>query len=369
MNQVIGHHDVIQTFGGALSAGRLAHAWVLHGPVGVGKCLLSKYLSSVILCDDPDVGEGVPAGCGRCDSCKFLTKNDGGPTHPDLHIVHKELAKFSSDPRIRDRKLSSIPLEVLREYLLGPVYRAPQLSRNKVLIVDEAELLSEAGQNLLLKTLEEPPAGTFIFLITSDSTRLLPTVRSRCRMLSFGPIPDDQVRLWATKHYPNLTVEQVDWLVAFAQGSIGRLRVAIDYAVYEWDADIAAGLSRASAGSYPTDLGAQLAQHVSGFAEQWVKSHENASKDAANKQGVGLVLSIVARHARAALRAAAGRAEGLSLGDAEARAQPWLDTIQALRLVEAEVRAGVNLTIALEHLVSLVYRSLRPDPTPVPALR
>src|SRR5690606_4650358 len=116
--------------------------------------------------------------------------------HPDLHVVTKELARYSEDRSTRERKLTQIPVDVLRTELIEPVYRAAQMGHGKVFIVDEAELLNDAGQNAMLKTLEEPPAGTTIILVTSIQDRLLPTIRSRCQRVAFVPLPDSVVSRW-----------------------------------------------------------------------------------------------------------------------------------------------------------------------------
>src|SRR5204863_4320065 len=99
-------------------------------------------------------------------------------THPDFHIIHKELAAYSDNRELREKKQINIPIDLLRERLLGgtsgsshheaPAYRTAALGHGKVFIIDEAELLDPTAQNAMLKTLEEPPAQTWIFLITSQ---------------------------------------------------------------------------------------------------------------------------------------------------------------------------------------------------------
>ena len=107
-------------------------------------------------------------------------------THPDLHIIRKEMAKFSDNRSLRDKKQLNIPIDLLRERVIGgksgetyhdaAAYRTAQMGHGKVFIIDEAELLDQTGQNAMLKTLEEPPSDTWFFLITSQPDRLLPTI-------------------------------------------------------------------------------------------------------------------------------------------------------------------------------------------------
>ena len=92
------------------------------------------------------------------------------------------------------------PVDVLRQHMIGgwtkdpprfheaPAYLTPLSAPAKTFIIDEAELIDTVGQNALLKTLEEPPRRTYIFLVTSRPERLLPTIRSRCQHVRFVPL-------------------------------------------------------------------------------------------------------------------------------------------------------------------------------------
>ncbi len=198
MDKILGQARAIDMLQAALRTGHAHHAYVFHGSAGVGKFTTAKAFAKIILCHDPqtDLGGRVIA-CGGCASCRLLRGESGSAqnsgVHPDFLVVTKELARFSDDRKIRERKQLTIPVEVLESQFIEPIHRAPQLRHNKVLVIDEAELIDSRGQNLLLKTLEEPPAGMYLILVTASEDKLLPTIRSRCQRHRLRPAAVDEV--------------------------------------------------------------------------------------------------------------------------------------------------------------------------------
>lgn len=382
MSIVQGQDRALSILQAALRSGRLHHAFVFHGPAGVGKFTVAVEFARVLLCLQPVTreAEGVQA-CGRCRSCELLhppepvaaapgkgksqaAKAQAAPeaarlSHPDLHVVTKELALFSDDRAVRERKLLSIPVDVLRTGLLEPVTRASQLGGRKVFIVDEAELLAPVAQNLLLKTLEEPPAGTHIILVTSSEEGLLPTIRSRCQRVAFGRLGESQVDAWLAANGQGLDTQQRRWLARFADGSIGRASLAARYSLHRWSKVLDPGLEALQARRCPSDLGAQFAGLIEDFAQQWVDDHENASKDAANRQGANLLLLALAQHGRRELQAVGVATQKASADERDAAFKPPLSMIEAVAAAEAELAANVNLSLVCDHLVSRLQRCFR----------
>ena len=357
MEGVIGQERALQVLDAALRSGRVHHAYIFHGPAGVGKFTTALALAKVLLCQQMVVDQGPVRACGRCPSCVRLgAAGPGRPPgeHPDLHVVTKELALFSGDAAVRERKLMNIPVRVLEEHLLGPVYRSTTMRHGKVFIVDEAELLDPIGQNKLLKTLEEPPEGTVIILVTSSEERLLATIRSRCQRVAFVPLGPERMAAWLDGQEPGLEASARAWLLGFADGSLGRARLALDYGLAGWAARLVPGLEEMTRGRLPAELGRQVQEMIEAFAARWVKERENASKDAANKLAAGLVWSIWMQQARGRLAAAAGGT------GAAAAAGPWLAAIDALAEAERYVAANVNLGLVCDHLVLSLFRALRP---------
>jgi len=382
MDHIIGQPRSVDQIQAALDTGRAHHGWVFHGPTGVGKMTTAWAFARVWLCHQaqPDL-TGRVAACGSCPSCTVLpptprlaeSRDDDSPAdanHPDLHVVRKELARFSDDASTRRRKLMTIPVGVLGEYLLEPVGKKAALGHGKVFLVDEAERLDLTGQNRLLKTLEEPPEGVLIVLITSALDRLLPTIRSRCQLASFSPLSDDQVkrvlagRGSAGDESPGLLgggdepaeLDNERALLAFACGSPGRAVMAQDYQLDEWANAILPGINRLMEGGEAPGLGAGIAERIDSFAKQWVDHHDNASKEAANRQAASLMASMITDHARRKLRRAAEQCDHEDVDAATATLDPWVQVIDALGEAEGYLASNVNMGIVCDHLVSRIAR-------------
>ncbi len=375
MKAIFGQKHAIKVLQAGLASGRSHHAFIFYGPKGVGKFTTAAAFARVILCHAAEKNrEGVPTACGRCPSCTLLdapppkpAKGDDGEdlpaaatAHPDLHIVNKELARYSSDRLIRERKLLTIPYEVLRDHLVEPVYHTSQLRHNKVFIVDEAELITPVGQNVLLKALEEPPAGTYIILVTSNEDRLLPTIRSRCQRVGFGPLTDGDVAAWVDGQKGAATGQRRDWAIAFAQGSLGRAGWALDYDLHQWAQAVVPALDAMVGGECPLELGKTMAKFIDDFAADWVKSHAGASKEAANKQAAALMWSMITQHACQRIGEIARRTDGEDESQQEAVLAPWLRVIDAVGRAEAELAANINLTMVCDHLAITAHDCLSP---------
>jgi len=314
-----------------LDSGRVHHACVFHGPQGVGKFTTAVAFAGELL--------GVPAG--------------GDPlAHEDLHVVNKELALYADDASTRSRKLISIPIEVLRAALIEPAYRRPVRGQRKVFIVDEAELMNPTGQNAVLKTLEEPPAGTTIILVTSSEDRLLPTIRSRALRVPFVPLPPAVIAGWLDEQAGQLKPAERRLAVTLAGGSLGRAAMAVHYGLVEQAAGFEAALDQLARGKPAPTLGSDLAEAVGGFADAWVKAHDNASKDAANRLAAELCFGAVASLARHRLHAAAADAPAGDEPTAEAHVAPWLGVIDAVTASQGLLGRNVNLSLVCDHLAS-----------------
>ncbi|MGY3943720.1 DNA polymerase III subunit delta' [Aeromonas tecta] len=137
--------------------GRLGHAWLLLGDQGLGKEQLADRLARLHLCLRPAAGEP----CGQCHACQLLDKGH----HPDLGTI-------GSDSK-------TIGVEAIRE-ICGRLQSTAQLGHGKVVIIPDAERMTESAANALLKTLEEPAGDSLLLLIASKVSRLLPTILSRC---------------------------------------------------------------------------------------------------------------------------------------------------------------------------------------------
>ncbi len=195
-----------------LREGRFVHAYLISGLEGVGKRSLARLIAQSLLC----MGQEKP--CGVCSACVQVREGQ----HPDLVWV---APGQPLNPEVR-AGLAGIPVDEIR-FVLEIVGRHTFAGGNRVVVVERAEKMNAAAQNALLKTLEEPVAGT-VFLLLSDSPELLlPTIVSRCRALKLHPWPDKTVLTALRNH--GVPEERAQAALHVCGGSIGRaLAVAAD---------------------------------------------------------------------------------------------------------------------------------------------
>ncbi len=355
MQRLLGQESAAHILQQALRSRRFHHAWIFSGPKGVGKYTAAKEVARVLL--DPAAQPNL-AGEIESDPASESNRRIDAGTHPDLHVIYKELAAFSDDRAIRERKLSNIPLDVLRVHMLGgqtsdgrwhdsPAYLRPSLGHNKVFIIDEAELLDVDSQNVLLKTLEEPPLQTYIFLVASQPQRLLATIHSRSQHVKFTALDDASMAAWFDRGSLQVPPAQRRWLEGFAAGSPGLATLAAGYGFFEWQQSLDPMLAQLSRGVYPSGMGEALGLMVEEFAQAWVKKNRNASKDAANKDGVRHMLTLLAHNARRELHAAIERDDE----DGEA-AEHAIRVIALLREAGEQVDRNVNVKLMFHNLVA-----------------
>jgi DNA polymerase-3 subunit delta' len=165
----------------ALLARRSAwpHALLLHGPRGIGKEVLALNLSRALLCESPPRDE---AACGDCPGCRYVAAGQ----HPDLRRI--EPIEVDDDGEIK--RLSAIPVAHIRG-LIEFAHVTSHRRVAKVALIVPAEAMNAEAANALLKTLEEPPAGMYLILVSHQPARLPATVRSRCAFID-APRPTRQ---------------------------------------------------------------------------------------------------------------------------------------------------------------------------------
>ena len=174
--QTIGNEKATGALRRALDGSRLPHALLIAGPEHVGKMSLALDLASALNC----TGDEKP--CGECAGCSRTRRG----LHTDIHVVGLQMAAGGA----RSRTLIGVDQvrEVQREVALAPFEGGC-----RVVIFDGAELLSEEAANSLLKTLEEPPPGVYLLLLTPKPEALLPTVVSRCQTVDLKAVPSDVI--------------------------------------------------------------------------------------------------------------------------------------------------------------------------------
>ncbi|HEX8010161.1 MAG TPA: DNA polymerase III subunit delta' [Casimicrobiaceae bacterium] len=182
---------------------RWPHALLITGRLGIGKRSLALYFAQALLCEAPRA-DGSP--CGRCASCGYLVSG----AHPDSRLIEPVEYDEAGDPKPVD----AIVVERIRE-LIEFTQLTAHRQRAKVALIAPADALNAAAGNALLKTLEEPPAGTYLLLVSDRFGRLPATIVSRCRRLP-APEPDARSAIaWLAAQ----RVERPELLLAQAGGA------------------------------------------------------------------------------------------------------------------------------------------------------
>lgn len=197
---------------------KLPHALLLTGPAGLGKQDFALAMAACLLCEAPQTAAtGGPAACGECCSCSWLAAGN----HPDFRLVQpdaaEETAETESDSdavtkttnKTRQGKAvgvatsmarvgtgsGTLRIEQIRE-LTDFVFVGSHRQGRRIVVLEPAEAMTPAAANALLKVLEEPPASVCFILISHAWRRLLPTIRSRCRIVNFGQPDPRQAAAW-----------------------------------------------------------------------------------------------------------------------------------------------------------------------------
>jgi DNA polymerase III subunit delta' len=171
------------------------HALMLHGAPGIGTLAFGLVLAQAWLCE----GAGDRRPCGRCGSCRLVQSH----LHPDLFVLLPEVQRQAQGWPLVDDKPDDDKKKPSRQIRIDDVRSAidwvtktSARGRGKVLFMHPAEALNPQAGNALLKTLEEPPAGTRVLISVADPAHLLPTVRSRCQRLGLPAPSTAEAEQW-----------------------------------------------------------------------------------------------------------------------------------------------------------------------------
>lgn len=217
---LVGHETVEKLILADFNAGRMPHAVILAGQEGIGKATLAYRLARFLLSQGQDTGVSLFGDAAPVESLYlspdhpvFRRVASGG--HADLLTIEREFDEK------KGRFKNEISVDAARA--VAPFLRKTAAEGGwRVVIVDGAEYLNNNSQNALLKILEEPPEKTVLILTTAQPGGFLPTIRSRCRMLSMDSLSEKNLHALLDKYAPGLSNDQKQTLSRLAEGSIGR---------------------------------------------------------------------------------------------------------------------------------------------------
>lgn len=202
---MLGHDPAWHEWRGAMASPRMHHAWILAGIAGLGKGSFARAAAAELVAEatvpQPDAAH-----------------------HPDIIVLDhlpanddEEKKRSEGKPFQTKRNISIDQIRTMQRRL----NTRPTLGSRRVVIIDPADDLEKNAVNALLKSLEEPPAGTFFLLVAHRPGRLLPTIRSRCRILRFSPLKPGEVDAVLRSRAPQADATSRTAAIAAAEGSPG----------------------------------------------------------------------------------------------------------------------------------------------------
>ncbi len=193
---VVGHTWAVDLLLNGLAMGRVSHATLIVGPPNIGKATIARVFAQALNCTDDQ-----PVPCGKCLSCRKIVSGN----HPDVRIL---------DAPAQALKIGQVR-ELQRELALSP-----HEGRWRVAVLCDFERATVEAANALLKTLEEPPSQVVMVLTAAEADVLLPTIVSRCQVLSLRPLPTSSVRKALMTQW-GAHPEQADLLAYLSGGRLG----------------------------------------------------------------------------------------------------------------------------------------------------
>lgn len=314
---LFGHDEAVAAFLAAMRSGRLHHAWLLAGPQGVGKGRFASMAALRLLAegqglDTPglDVPEEHPAA--------RLVQAGSHPDYMRLERLHRE----KTDDRARNISIDQV------RGLQRLFATTASFSSRRVVVIDAVDDMERGAANALLKNLEEPPPDAIFLLVSHAPGRLLPTIRSRCRLLRLGRLDDDAMTAALRQAMPEADAREIAALVQVGRGAPGT---ALRFA----------GL----------DIGA-----LDGAMDQLI-----ASGDPGNAARSALARSLALKSAQARYEAFLERAPGRIAAHARRTSGPALAEAiaaweQARAIAESAVRLSADPQTTVFELAGLMAR-------------
>ena len=198
---ILGNDKIKKELTNSVKLQKCSHSYLFLGTSGIGKKIIAREFAKMILCGADE------KYCGKCKSCIEFDSNN----NPD----YTEIAPDGNNVKI----------EQIRE-IQRKIAEQPIISDNKVYIIDDADTMTKEAQNCLLKTLEEPPEFATIILIGANEANFLSTIKSRCTIIKFNNIPNNEIKQYLLNKYELENISNS--VIEAAQGSIGKAEILKD---------------------------------------------------------------------------------------------------------------------------------------------
>ena len=199
--KILGNDKIKNELVNSVKQNKYSHSYLFLGTSGIGKRLIAREFAKMVLC------EAEEKYCGKCKSCLEFDSNN----NPDFWEIEPDG--------------NNVKIEQIRE-MQRKIAEQPIISEKKVYIINEADTMTREAQNCLLKTLEEPPEFANIILIGANEANFLSTIKSRCTIIKFNNIPDEEIKKYLEQKYELENVPKS--IILASSGSIGKAEIIKD---------------------------------------------------------------------------------------------------------------------------------------------
>ncbi len=317
---LVGHDPAEAALLNAWRSGRMPHAWIVAGPRGIGKATLAYRFARFVLAQGAQADSGLfgapePRSLALPATDPVFRRVAAGG-HADLVAIERTI-----DPD-RDKLRTVIAVDQIRsvgEFL----HLTPIEGGWRVVVVDSADEFNTNSANALLKVLEEPPARALLLLVSHAPRQLLPTIRSRCRILPLKPLSASNVGALLARYRPELAAAERDVLVGLSEGSIGRALALADYGGVDLHREVETLLGKLPHLDAPS---------VHDFAERMAR--QRAADTGEGADGFETAIELLAAWVSHQVKAIATSARG--------NAEPWIKVWDELAQLPLRTR-GLNL--------------------------
>lgn len=222
--RLIGHDQILEQMLTAAATDRLHHGWILSGPKGIGKARLALEVAAQLLSQIPEgdslFGDGA-SGAGLSESDRNLVYKQ---THPDFLYVSADRTEANKSGQIRVEQIRKV-----NQFMANSSARGGW----RIVIIDSMDEVNINGANALLKILEEPPQKAILLLLASAKGRLLPTIRSRCRVQTVSALTNEDTHTVLQEIYKDADAAFLSSLAILSSGAPGQAMALADAGALE----------------------------------------------------------------------------------------------------------------------------------------